>query len=68
MGKSSQHLLVIICSKLVGLFYAMFMLAYDTFFNARSMDVFITKLRKYFKTDPKVEIVNVRGIGYKLIG
>ncbi|MEN0048933.1 MAG: response regulator transcription factor [Bacteroidota bacterium] len=40
----------------------------DTFFNARSMDVFITKLRKYFKTDPKVEIVNVRGIGYKLIG
>ena len=40
----------------------------DTFFNARSMDVFITKLRKYFKSDPKIEIVNVRGIGYKLIG
>lgn len=39
----------------------------DTFFNARSMDVFITKLRKYFKLDPKVEIVNVRGVGYKLI-
>ncbi len=39
----------------------------DTFFNARSMDVFITKLRKYFKADPRVEIVNVRGVGYKLI-
>ncbi|MEM8523290.1 MAG: response regulator transcription factor [Bacteroidota bacterium] len=39
----------------------------DTFFNARSMDVFITKLRKYFKSDARVEIVNVRGIGYKLI-
>lgn len=39
----------------------------DNFFNARSMDVFITKLRKYLKPDPQVEIVNVRGVGYKLI-
>jgi len=39
----------------------------DSIFNARSMDVFITKLRKYLKQDPKVEIVNVRGVGYKLI-
>ncbi len=39
----------------------------DNFFNARSMDVFITKLRKYLSNDPKVEIINVRGIGYKLI-
>ena len=39
----------------------------DTFFNARSMDVFITKLRKYLKADKRVEIVNVRGVGYKLI-
>lgn len=39
----------------------------DNFFNARSMDVFITKLRKYLKADPRVEIVNVRGVGYKLI-
>ncbi|NRA50162.1 MAG: response regulator transcription factor [Phaeodactylibacter sp.] len=39
----------------------------DTFFNARSMDVFITKLRKYLKPDPQVEIINVRGVGYKLI-
>ncbi len=39
----------------------------DNFFNARSMDVFITKLRKYLKADSQVEIVNVRGVGYKLI-
>jgi DNA-binding response OmpR family regulator len=39
----------------------------DSFFNARSMDVFITKLRKYLQKDPRVEIINVRGVGYKLI-
>lgn len=38
----------------------------DNFFNARSMDVFITKLRKYLVDDPDVEILNVRGIGYKI--
>ncbi|QNK61540.1 response regulator transcription factor [Pedobacter sp. PAMC26386] len=39
----------------------------DNFFNARSMDVFITKLRKHLKDDPGIQIVNIRGIGYKLI-
>jgi len=39
----------------------------DDFFNARSMDVFITKLRKKLKNDTDVQIVNVRGFGYKLI-
>ena len=39
----------------------------DSFFNARSMDVFMTKLRKKLKADPSVQIVNIRGIGYKLI-
>lgn len=39
----------------------------DSFFNARSMDVFITKLRRYLKDDPRVQIVNIRGVGYKLI-
>jgi DNA-binding response OmpR family regulator len=39
----------------------------DTFFNARSMDVFITKLRKYLAADVQLSIVNIRGIGYKLI-
>ena len=39
----------------------------DDFFNARSMDVFITKLRKKLKNDESIQIVNVRGYGYKLI-
>lgn len=39
----------------------------DNFFNARSMDVFITKLRKHLKDDPALQIVNIRGLGYKLI-
>lgn len=37
------------------------------FFNARSMDVFITKLRKKLKEDATIQIINVRGFGYKLI-
>jgi DNA-binding response OmpR family regulator len=39
----------------------------DDFFNARSMDVFISKLRKKLDKDPNIQIVNVRGYGYKLI-
>jgi DNA-binding response OmpR family regulator len=39
----------------------------DDFFNARSMDVFITKLRKKLNQDENIQIVNVRGYGYKLI-
>lgn len=39
----------------------------DDFFTARSMDVFISKLRKMLKADDSVKIVNVRGFGYKLI-
>ncbi len=39
----------------------------DNYFNARSMDVYITKLRKYLKRDPSVSILNVHGKGYKLI-
>lgn len=39
----------------------------DNYFNGRSMDVFLSKLRKYLKADPRVEIVNVHGKGYKLI-
>jgi Response regulators consisting of a CheY-like receiver domain and a winged-helix DNA-binding domain len=37
------------------------------YFNARSMDVYITKLRKLLKDDPDVEIMNIHGKGYKLI-
>ena len=39
----------------------------DDFFSARSMDVFISKLRKKLKADPDVQILNVRGLGYKLL-
>lgn len=39
----------------------------DNYFNARSMDVYITKLRKLLKDDPNVEIINIHGKGYKLI-
>ena len=39
----------------------------DNYFNARSMDVYITKLRKYLKKDPAVEILNIHGKGYKLL-
>ena len=39
----------------------------DSYFNARSMDVYITKLRKYLKDDPRVELMNVHGVGFKLV-
>jgi len=39
----------------------------DSYFNARSMDVYITKLRKYLKDDPDVELINVHGVGFKLV-
>ncbi|MCX7744204.1 MAG: response regulator transcription factor [Flavobacteriales bacterium] len=39
----------------------------DSYFNARSMDVYITKLRKYLKADPRIEILNVHGKGFKLL-
>lgn len=39
----------------------------DNYFNARSMDVYITKLRKHLKDDDSIEIINIHGKGYKLI-
>jgi DNA-binding response OmpR family regulator len=39
----------------------------DSYFNARSMDVYIVKLRKYLKEDPRVELLNVHGVGFKLV-
>jgi DNA-binding response OmpR family regulator len=39
----------------------------DSYFNARSMDVYITKLRKLLKDEPRLEILNIHGTGYKLI-
>jgi DNA-binding response OmpR family regulator len=39
----------------------------DTYFSARSMDVYITKLRKLLQDDPNIQIINVHGKGYKLL-
>src|SRR6185295_13885484 len=39
----------------------------DNYFTARSMDVFVTKLRKYLKDDPKINIMNIHGKGFRMI-
>ncbi len=39
----------------------------DSYFNARSMDVYVTKLRKYLKADQNIELINVHGVGFKLV-
>jgi DNA-binding response OmpR family regulator len=39
----------------------------DTFFNGRSLDVYITRLRRYLRADADVQIVNIRGLGYNLM-
>jgi two-component system, OmpR family, response regulator len=39
----------------------------DNYFNARSMDVYITKLRKYLKEEPGIQILNIHGKGFKLL-
>jgi two-component system, OmpR family, response regulator len=39
----------------------------DTYFTARSMDVFVTKLRKYLSLDPAIEIINIHGNGFQFL-
>lgn len=39
----------------------------DSFFNSRNLDVYITRLRAYFKEDPHVEIITVKGVGYRFV-
>ncbi|RTL57637.1 MAG: hypothetical protein EKK37_16100 [Sphingobacteriales bacterium] len=39
----------------------------DNFFNSRNLDVYITKLRGYLKNDPSLEIITIKGIGYRFI-
>ncbi len=39
----------------------------DNYFTSRSMDVYIAKLRKYLRQDPKVEILNIHGEGFRLV-
>ncbi|MEA1898924.1 MAG: response regulator transcription factor [Bacteroidota bacterium] len=78
IGKYSQklttkesELLKLLCSnknKVLERNFALRTIWYDdNYFNARSMDVYITKLRKYLKEDPSVEIINVHGKGFKII-
>jgi DNA-binding response OmpR family regulator len=39
----------------------------DSFFNSRNLDVYITKLRSYLKNDPSLEIITIKGVGYRFI-
>lgn len=39
----------------------------DSYFNSRSMDVYVAKLRNYLKGDPRIQIINVHGSGFKLV-
>ncbi|MGC4035554.1 MAG: response regulator transcription factor [Chitinophagaceae bacterium] len=39
----------------------------DSFFNSRNLDVYITKLRSYLKADPALEIITVKGVGYRFV-
>ena len=39
----------------------------DNFFNSRNLDVYITKLRSYLKEDPSLEIITIKGIGYRFV-
>lgn len=39
----------------------------DSFFNSRTLDVYITKLRGYLKADPAIEIITIKGIGYRFV-
>lgn len=40
----------------------------DSFFNSRNLDVYITKLRSYLKDDPSIEIITIKGVGYRFVG
>lgn len=39
----------------------------DSFFNSRNLDVYITKLRGYLKDDPSIEIITIKGVGYRFV-
>ena len=39
----------------------------DNFFNSRNLDVYITKIRSYLKEDPSLEIITIKGIGYRFV-
>ncbi len=66
-----SELLALLCSRVNEILERNFALKSiwidDNYFNARSMDVYITKLRKLLKDDRNIEIINIHGKGYKLI-
>ncbi|MBN2519460.1 MAG: response regulator transcription factor [Bacteroidales bacterium] len=66
-----SELLRLLCTNINNILdrdFALKSIWYDaTYFNARSMDVYITKLRKYLKDDPSIEILNIHGKGFKLL-
>jgi DNA-binding response OmpR family regulator len=39
----------------------------DSFFNSRNLDVYITKLRGYLKNDPSIQIITIKGVGYRFV-
>src|SRR6476469_4296558 len=39
----------------------------DSFFNSRNLDVYVTKIRNYLKNDPSIEIITIKGIGYRFV-
>ncbi|MFW2477350.1 MAG: response regulator transcription factor [Sediminibacterium sp.] len=39
----------------------------DSFFNSRNLDVYITKIRGYLKDDPSLEIITIKGVGYRFV-
>lgn len=39
----------------------------DSFFNSRNLDVYVTKLRGYLKDDPRMEIITIKGVGYRFV-
>jgi DNA-binding response OmpR family regulator len=40
----------------------------DSFFNSRNLDVYITKLRGYLREDATIEIITIKGVGYRFVG
>lgn len=71
LTSKESELLKLLCQKMNDVLdrsYALKVIWHDdSYFNARSMDVYITKLRKYLKDDPQIELMNVHGIGFKLM-
>lgn len=71
LTSKESELLKLFCQNVnqpVGRSYALKMIwGDDSYFNARSMDVYITKLRKHLKNDPSIQIINLHGEGFRLV-